>query len=625
MSFGISIGDILMLSGLAYSIGKTLTTGRKSAPEEFQEVQNQLFAISNALRLLSATLNKEGPTEVERAIGLEEDEILGRMIENCRSTLQYLDKVIKSYPELQSDSKNEHSDENTRKGWRRELKENIKKIKWTAEGADLDKLRHNLATHVNALNLAIAARSCIQTDRVKAQVDLVHGMLGDIHEWYLSNLKDAPTRPDRSRREDSGITRYKASPEQPQEQPELTFSVVLDLSNDSLCPKAGFNPEWLRTQGTRVFYCLCGNHDDLDYTLLPVSLLVRLTTTRPSWKIYAFSRAYNSVVSLLLSNIPSTYLAEFEREVVKLALLQGLRSSSTAGANSMLMYTSVQEDGRGSLSVLNTQGDTAGFRQGIRSVTVTSNGFQYIAEAIDSVQMLYYMTILFPDPNEATEQENPGLLPCRDAEVVLHTKTTIHGSHGADITQLVVQFDHLTVVDEVGNTPGVVLRGVKGKASLENDEQQDIHQADIELSFTSREAADSCRISVKFLQRHLFLSYLQSQRLGEIVQFRRNIGDVMIRDMQLIDAQATIVQDPTTNEQRMIVNSKCGSKFVTMILPAASPGPLLMDRSRNPPNLPAFFIDISAERTRIVEQSSGISSTFALDRAEDTNRSLCDV
>ena len=65
-----------------------------------------------------------------------------------------------------------------------------------------------------------------------------------------------------------------------------------------------------------------------------------------------------------------------------------------------------------------------------------------MAEAIDSVQMLHYMTILFPDPNEATEQENPRLLPCRNAEVVLHTKTTIYGSHGADITQLIVQCNH---------------------------------------------------------------------------------------------------------------------------------------------------------------------------------------
>jgi hypothetical protein len=39
----------------------------------------------------------------------------------------------------------------------------------------------------------------------------------------------------------------------------------------------------------------------------------------------------------------------------------------------------------------------------------------------------------------------------------------------------------------------------------------------------------------------------------------------MIRDMLLLDAQATIVQQPTTNEQRMIIKSKCGSKFVTMV------------------------------------------------------------
>ena len=148
-----------MLSGLAYSIGKTLTTGRKLAPEEFQEVQNQLFAISNALRLLSSVLQKDGFTDVESAERPEDDEVLSRMIQNCRSTLQYLEQVLKSYPELRQDSEKGYADETTRKRWRRDLKENIKKIKWTTEGADLDKLRQNLATHVNALNLAIAARS----------------------------------------------------------------------------------------------------------------------------------------------------------------------------------------------------------------------------------------------------------------------------------------------------------------------------------------------------------------------------------------------------------------------------------------------------------------------------------
>lgn len=159
MSFGIGIGDIFLLSRLAYTLGKTLTVGRKEAPAEFQEVQNQLFAISNALKLLSGTLENQEPSEEEWTVVSEEDEILGRMVENCSVTLRHLDDVIKKYPELRPDSEKEQFNENTRRRWRKEWKENIKKIKWTTEGADLDKLRHNLATHVNALNLAIAARS----------------------------------------------------------------------------------------------------------------------------------------------------------------------------------------------------------------------------------------------------------------------------------------------------------------------------------------------------------------------------------------------------------------------------------------------------------------------------------
>jgi hypothetical protein len=53
--------------------------------------------------------------------------------------------------------------------------------------------------------------------------------------------------------------------------------------------------------------------------------------------------------------------------------------------------------------------------------------------------MLYYMTILFPDSAEATKQENPGLLPCRSAEIVFHTTTSTSGGEDADIVQLVMQ------------------------------------------------------------------------------------------------------------------------------------------------------------------------------------------
>ena len=60
-------------------------------------------------------------------------------------------------------------------------------------------------------------------------------------------------------------------------------------------------------------------------------------------------------------------------------------------------------------------------------------------ESIDGVQMLHYMTMLFPRPSEVTEQENLRLLPRRNAEIVLHTKQTMEASDGGDISQLIVQ------------------------------------------------------------------------------------------------------------------------------------------------------------------------------------------
>lgn len=58
MSMPVSIGDILLLSKIAYQIGVAFTSGRKSAPREFAEVENQLFALSTALEVLTQYIAK---------------------------------------------------------------------------------------------------------------------------------------------------------------------------------------------------------------------------------------------------------------------------------------------------------------------------------------------------------------------------------------------------------------------------------------------------------------------------------------------------------------------------------------------------------------------------------------
>lgn len=156
MSFGIGIGDIVLLSDLAHRLGTTLTSGRKGATAEFQQVQNQLFAIGKALSFASAIIENPKSPDGDQNVP-PEDEILGRMIENCGETLKHLDGVLEKYPELRADAP--QVDGRAQQKWVKDLKDNIRKIKFTTEGPGLDKLRSSLEIHVTALNLAITARN----------------------------------------------------------------------------------------------------------------------------------------------------------------------------------------------------------------------------------------------------------------------------------------------------------------------------------------------------------------------------------------------------------------------------------------------------------------------------------
>ncbi len=152
-----------MLSRLAYDLSRAFTSGRKSAPAEFQEVQNQLYALGGALGFLAndrtAALDTSRvaggkPSEGGKATS-DQDSILDQMISNCRLTLKHLEELVDKYMEI--DPKATNTSPPGLRCWRQDVKRNWKKIRWTAEGGDLDKLRSNLAVHINGMNLALSA------------------------------------------------------------------------------------------------------------------------------------------------------------------------------------------------------------------------------------------------------------------------------------------------------------------------------------------------------------------------------------------------------------------------------------------------------------------------------------
>jgi hypothetical protein len=283
MTSPVSIGDAIMLSQLAFTIGRAFTSGRKSAPAEFHEVQNHLFALGSALGLLAnnrteklttSSANAQQASEEEN-VNIEQDEILEQMISNCRETLSHLETLVNKYLEMDPDTPT--PTQTTFKRWRQDIRKNWKKIKWTTEGGDLDKLRNNLLVHVNGLTLALSAmhrfgfsnvlvtcssalttRYSTQTRNVETRVSEVHNMLEDIYDWYGKNLKtskDAPAGAVISGEVSSNI----------ETSPQLTFEIYVELPDGReasiICPRASFHPFWLDSRDNRsispLFQCHC--------------------------------------------------------------------------------------------------------------------------------------------------------------------------------------------------------------------------------------------------------------------------------------------------------------------------------------------------------------------------------
>ncbi|RLM00032.1 hypothetical protein CFD26_107921 [Aspergillus turcosus] len=241
MAFQISIGDVLMLSKLAWDISQAFTSGRRSAPAEFQEVQNQLSSLTHALESLKS-LSREAPGQDDGGSVSSITPIL----QNCRFTLEHLEALVNKYMIIENDGASNGLE---KKRWREEIRKNWKKVRWTREGGDLTRLQHNLGVHINSLNLTIAVLNSDINQKMGQKVEDVHGMLGEIYAWFTSNLQGRT------------MSFYNPSSEQQQKPLELSFSLHLGdyelFDTAALCDNASFNAEWLRIPDQPVFKCNC--------------------------------------------------------------------------------------------------------------------------------------------------------------------------------------------------------------------------------------------------------------------------------------------------------------------------------------------------------------------------------
>jgi hypothetical protein len=158
MTSSLSVGDAFLIAQLALKLGRAFTKGRKSAPAELREVENQLYSLSAALQALHGTQSTAisiDPATLPRSSQQRQangKNVLHAMLENCEVTLRHLETVVNKYSSI-----NEPQDQDAPlfKKWSKRIRTDWSKIRWTTEGGDLATLRSQLTVHTNSLNLVL--------------------------------------------------------------------------------------------------------------------------------------------------------------------------------------------------------------------------------------------------------------------------------------------------------------------------------------------------------------------------------------------------------------------------------------------------------------------------------------
>lgn len=169
MALPISIGDVVLLSKLAYRLGRTLIVERKSAPSAAKEVQNQLFSIATALSAVAscAELEKQisntGITvyDGDRGVDLEGNEVgddaISKVVRLCRETLTGMQNKINKHECILPEGKGDDAG-GARSSWQN-LKKNWKKVRWTMQTDELERIRKDLNMHISSLDLILSGKT----------------------------------------------------------------------------------------------------------------------------------------------------------------------------------------------------------------------------------------------------------------------------------------------------------------------------------------------------------------------------------------------------------------------------------------------------------------------------------
>ncbi|KAI5840757.1 hypothetical protein DFP73DRAFT_174239 [Morchella snyderi] len=142
MACPLSLGDILAVVQVCYTIGKRLTVGRLEAIQEFKGVESILYALGESLRHLDNEIKRPGSIFAHG----ETAQTAIRLVWNCSVKLQTLEKIVVKYYPAMTESELSWGE------WSRGLMDNYLRVMWTREEKELTALTSELTLHMTAIN-----------------------------------------------------------------------------------------------------------------------------------------------------------------------------------------------------------------------------------------------------------------------------------------------------------------------------------------------------------------------------------------------------------------------------------------------------------------------------------------
>ncbi|EGX47037.1 hypothetical protein AOL_s00097g83 [Orbilia oligospora ATCC 24927] len=532
MASPISIGDAFLLAKLALKLGQTFTTGRKSAPAEFREVESQLYSISTALTALGDACRNNGlelginntvlQNPVQSPRGNKGDDALLSMLQGCQDVLKNLEGVVEKYSSI---GQPEQSNRPCFQKWKSGVKKNWKKIIWTTEGGDLAALQRSLSIHINCLDLALGVIGHTRTDRVEKGVVNTVLMLTEIHTWFVTNIRDNNGSGVVTSAQNTNVM-YPSATEPPPPLTEIQFKISARSLRglEVLCPNASIHPMWNQKRSEwdlknswshrKLFKCNCpllpgqtAPHP-FEVDSLAVSsftFALRQTGATKSWMIYnAANRSTNMVISLVIENVLARSIHEFETSFIDVLATNNAKAMFRPGCGTTLAYITAGKSQPIEHRILNFLSDLDQVRNKVEKVTFTMKDQSYTRTEITTIKLMHYKSSTREYLSMDYVVDPKDLLPLDTAEL------------------------------EITYTQG----------------------SDSDIAKSILYTAMLLQRSIQNMREELFVMSLKAPRPGERLALKLEAKGFHTDRVDMADCEISIVQSDTSGDLRLIITSK---------------------------------------------------------------------